>query len=85
MRLFLATIIRSRDGSVDQDTGLVNCYSEKEDPNISYKRPGCEEYYDLQSYGTTPWSAQGIFQYDSDLYSLIDDVLVKNDTDDYPL
>lgn len=83
MRLQLATLLRSRDGEVTSDSGLVNAYAEIENPNICYKRAGCDEYLDLQSFGTTPWAAQGLFNYGGDVYSVVDDVLIKNAATSY--
>lgn len=83
MRLQLATILRSRDGTVAKDSGLVNAYAEKENPDICFKRAGCDLYYNLQAYGSDPWVGQGLFQYGTDIYSVIDDVLIKNDTTTY--
>lgn len=85
MRLQLATILRSRDGTVSKDSGLVNAYAEIENPNICYKRGGCSVAYNLQSFGTTPWTAQGLFNYGGDVYSVVDDVLVKNASTSYAL
>ena len=83
MRLQLAQILRSRDGKVTQDSGLVNAYAERENPNICYKRAGCDLYYNLQGYGSYPWVGQGLFQFNNDIYSVIDDVLIKNNTTTY--
>ena len=83
MRLQLATIFRSRDGTIDQDSGLVNAYAEIENPNICYKRGGSDLYYDLQSFGTDPWTAQGLFNYGGDIYTVMDDKLIKNNTTSY--
>lgn len=83
VRLQLATILRSRDGTVSKDSGLINAYAEVENPNICYKRAGADEYLNLQSFGTTPWAAQGLFNYGGDIYSVVDDVLIKNASTSY--
>ena len=83
MRLQLATILRSRDGSVAKDSGLINAYAEKENPDVCYKRAGLSLQYNLQSYGADPYVGQGIFQYNGDTYTVIDDVLIKNNSASY--
>jgi hypothetical protein len=57
---------------------MVNAYSEKENPDICYKRGGLDAYLNLQGYGSTPWAAQGLFQFNGDIYSVVDDILIKN-------
>ena len=83
MRLQLATILRSRDGTVAKDSGLVNAYAEVENPNICYKRAGSDLYYNLQSFGTDPYTGQGMFQFNGDIYTVMDDKLIKNNTTSY--
>lgn len=83
MRLQIATKIRSRDGTLAKDSGLVNALSEIENPDICIKRGGSDLYYNLQAYGSDPWVGQGIFTYNNDIYSVVDDVLIKNNTTTY--
>jgi len=83
MRLQLAMALQSRDGTIAQDSGMVNAYAEKENPDVCYKRGGVDEYLNLQGYGSTPWTAQGLFNFNGDIYSVVDDILIKNASTSY--
>jgi hypothetical protein len=70
----------SRDGSVDKDEKLVNCYGEQ-DPvtkeTFVFKRAGIDEG-DAVITGND-FYGQGAFSYGDDLFVIIDDILFKWD------
>jgi len=80
MRHALITPLASRDGSVDKDEKLVNCYGEQ-DPvtkeTFVYKRAGIDEG-DAVITGND-FYGQGAFSYGDDLFVIIDDILFKWD------
>lgn len=61
----------------------MNAWAEVENPNICYKRGGSDMHLNLQSFGSDPYTGQGIFAYNGDLYSVMDDVLIKNASTSY--
>lgn len=72
MRLSIANTIQSRDGTLDKDAKLVNCYVEQlGDEAIVYKRPGLSLIYDL---GTTG-QGQGIICWQGTFYAAKDNTL----------
>lgn len=80
MRHALITPLASRDGSVDKDEKLVNCYGEQ-DPvtkeTFVFKRAGIDEG-DAVITGND-FYGQGAFSYGDDLFVIIDDILFKWD------
>lgn len=80
MRHALITPLASRDGSVDKDERLVNCYGEQ-DPvtkeTFVFKRAGIDEG-DAVITGND-FYGQGAFSYGDDLFVIIDDILFKWD------
>lgn len=80
MRHPLITPLASRDGSVDKDERLVNCYGEQ-DPvtkdTFVFKRAGIDEG-DAVITGND-FYGQGAFSYGDDLFVIIDDILFRWD------
>lgn len=80
MRHPLITPLASRDGSVDKDEKLVNCYGEQ-DPvtkeTFVFKRAGIDEG-DAVITGND-FYGQGAFSYGDDLFVIIDDILFRWD------
>lgn len=76
MRYPLITPLASRDGTVDKDEHLVNCFGEQDDETKEtrvIKRAGIDEG-DAVISGNDIYG-QGLFNYDGYLFSVIDDVL----------
>lgn len=78
MRYPLITPLASRDGTVDKDEHLVNCFGEHDDETKEtrvIKRAGIDEG-DAVISGNDIYG-QGAFNYDGYLFSVINDVLVQ--------
>lgn len=76
MRYPLITPLASRDGTVDKDEHLVNCFGEQDDETKEtrvIKRAGIDEG-DAVISGNNVYG-QGLFNYDGYLFAMIDDIL----------
>ena len=76
MRYPLITPLASRDGTVDKDEHLVNCFGEQDDETketMVIKRAGIDEG-DAVIAGNDIYG-QGVFSYGGYLFAMIDDIL----------
>lgn len=75
LRFPLVGVPGNRDGSVDKDFWLKNCYVETNDEQHRFvrKRPGFTQLYDLAD-----GEGRGIHEWKGDLYSVIGNTVYKN-------